>query len=133
MQRLVAVLLTIMALTLAFPALVAAVPGSGQNALTVSLECEDGSNLTLISQAHLNGRFATAHIVGSNRPVPLISLSFVVSIGGVVVDSGSYGHANPEQGQPPISCTGFFELTDPATGELVRFDIEVTGFFPAGR
>jgi hypothetical protein len=122
-----------MALVLAFPGIVAAVPGSGQNALLVSLECDDGSELTLISQAHLNGLFATAHIVGSNRPVPLVSLSFVVSVGGVVVDSGSFGHAHPEQGQPLVDCTGSFELTDPATGELVTFDIESTGFFPAGQ
>ena len=93
MRRALATVLTLVALVLAFPSIVAAVPGSGQNALFVSLECEDGSELTLISQAHLNGRFATAHIVGSNRPVPLVSLSCVVSIGGVMVDSGSFGHA----------------------------------------
>ena len=133
MRRRLASLLTVTALALAFPGTVAAVPGSGQNALIVSLECEDGSELTLISQAHLNGRFATAHIVGSNRPVPLVSLSYVVSIGGVVVDSGSYRHEHPQQGQALVDCTGSFELVDPATGEVVRFDIESTGFFPAGR
>ena len=133
MRRAPATVLSLIALVLAFPGIVAAVPGSGQNALIVSLECEDGSDLSLVSQAHLNGRFATAHIVGSNRPVPLVSLSFVVSVGGVVVDSGSFGHAHPQQGQPLVDCTGSFELIDPATGELVMFDIESTGFFPAGR
>ena len=133
MRRAPATVLSLIALVLAFPGIVAAVPGSGQNALIVSLECEDGSDLSLVSQAHLNGRFATAHIVGSNRPVPLVSLSFVVSVGGVVVDSGSFGHAHPQQGQPLVDCTGSFELVDPATGELVMFDIESTGFFPAGR
>jgi hypothetical protein len=133
MRRFVAVLLTLLALTLALPATVAAVPGSGQNAIVVTLECDDGSELSLISQASLNGRFATAHIIGSNRPVPLVSLSFVVSIDGVVVDSGSFEHAQPQQGQPLVSCTGFFEFTDPATGALLRVDLESTGFFPAGQ
>ena len=133
MRRRLATVLGLVALVLAFPGIAAAVPGSGQNALFVSLECDDGSELTLISQAHLNGRFATAHIVGSNRPVPLVSLAFVVSIGGVVVDSGSYGHAHPQQGQPMVNCTGSFELVDPATGELVLFDVESSGFFPAGQ
>ena len=133
MRRRLASVLTLMALALAFPGIVAAVPGGGQNALIVSLECEDGSELSLISQAHLNGRFATAHIIGSNRPVPLVSLSYVVSIGGVVVDNGSFGHAHPQQGQALVDCAGSFELVDPATGGLVMFDIESTGFFPAGR
>ena len=65
--------------------------------------------------------------------MPLVSLSYVVSIGGVVVDSGSFGHAQAQQGQPLVDCTGSFELVDPATGELVMFDIESTGFFPAGQ
>lgn len=133
MRRFLATVLSLMALILAFPGIVAAVPGSGQNALLVSLECEDGSELTLISQAHLNGLFASAHIVGSNRPVPLVSLSFVVSVGGEVVDSGSFGHAHPQQGQAMVDCTGSFELVDPVTGEPVTFDIESTGFFPAGQ
>ncbi|MBA2632235.1 MAG: hypothetical protein H0U86_04440 [Chloroflexi bacterium] len=114
------------------PAAVAAVPGSGQNAIVVTLECDDGNELSLISQAHLNGRFAAAHIIGSNRPVTLVSLSFVVSIEGVVVDRGSFEHAHPQQGQPIVSCTGFFEFTDPATGALLRVDLESTGSFPAG-
>ena len=50
-----------------------------------------------------------------------------------MVDSGSFGHAHPQQGQPLVDCTGSFELIDPATGEVVMFELESSGFFPAGQ
>jgi hypothetical protein len=115
------------ALALAVPTTGSAVPGSGTNAIPISLTCDSGvGELTLISEASLAGLFATAHIVGSNRPAPLISLDFEVFSNGELVDSGSFGHEHPQQGQPIVTCRGSFMIGD------LTVVFTSTGFFPAG-
>jgi hypothetical protein len=120
---------------LAFAGSAAATPGNGKNTVLIFNEC-GGTSITLVSQASSAGAFATAHVVGSNAPAPLVSLAYVATaeIDGdtVVLDSGSYEHAHPQQGQPLVSCTGSFAITDPASGLEITFHITVTGFFPRG-
>ncbi len=132
-RRLAAAALAI--LTLAMPATVQAAPGNGTNAVLVFNDC-GGTAITLVSQASPRAAFATAHVVGSNRPAPLTSLSYVVTavIDGetVVLDSGGYAHPHVQQGQPVVSCSGYFTTTDPESGLLLTITIQVTGFFPAG-
>jgi hypothetical protein len=102
-------------------------PGNGKNAVFIFNDCSGGvGEVTLVSQASPSGLFATAHVVASNRPAPLISLDYELYIGGELIETGGYAHAHPQNGQPIVSCSGTF-----ATGALV-FVIEVTGFFPAG-
>jgi hypothetical protein len=120
---------------LAFAATAGAVPGKGKNALLIFNDC-GGTTITLVSQASPNAAFATAHVVGSNAPAPLVSLAYVATaeIDGetVVLDSGAYGHAHPQRGKPLVTCTGTFAVTDPGSGLEITFHITVTGFFPRG-
>jgi hypothetical protein len=104
-----------------------ATPGNGQNTVYIFNDCDSGvGEITLVSQASDRGRFATAHLLASNRPAPLISLAYEVVLDGVVVDSGSFSHGHPQKGQPIVNCTGHFEIPGG------RIDIVVSGFFPAG-
>lgn len=125
------VLLTIalvgMALAVSAPA--TATPGNGVNTVYIFNDCDHGvGEVTLVSQASAKGLFATAHVLESNRPAPLISLAYELMLDGIgTVDTGSFAHAHPQQGQPIVACTGSFEVP----GGVIY--IEVTGFFPAGR
>ena len=104
-----------------------AVPGNGKNAFFIFNDCDSGvGEIVLVNQASLTGAFATAHIVGSNRPAPLVSLDYEIFIGEDLIDSGSIRHEHPQQGQPLISCTGSFTLDE------LRFEVDVTAFLPAG-
>ncbi len=105
-----------------------ATPGNGQNTVYIFNDCDSGvGEVTLVGQASDSGLFATAHLLGSNRPAPLISLTYEVVLDGIgVVDSGSYSHAHQQQGQPIVNCTGYFDIP----GGTI--EIEVSGFFPAG-
>ena len=117
----------IAAVTLATATAASAVPGNGQNALLIFNDCDSGvGEVTLMSQASAAGRFATAHVVGTNRPAPLISLRYEAYSGTELVDEGGFAHANTQKGQPVVHCTGTFMIGD------LRFEIEVAGFFPAG-
>jgi hypothetical protein len=118
----------LLALSLALSASATATPGNGKNTVYIFNDCDGGvGEITLVSQASASGLFATAHLLASNRPAPLISLDYEVVLDGVgTVDSGSYSHPHPQQGQPIVSCTGHFDIPD---GVVY---IEVTGFFPAG-
>jgi hypothetical protein len=126
MHRLM-VLLSIAAVALAVAGTGQGVPGSGKNAVFIFNNCDHGiGQITLVSQASPNGLFATAHVVGSNRPAPLISLDYEVYSGTQLLESGGYAHAHPQQGQPIVTCNGTFSIGD------LTFVIRVTGFFPAG-
>lgn len=127
MFRRVAPIAAAIALVLAVTGPAAAVPGNGTNAVFIFNDCDHGvGQITLVSEASANGLFATAHVVGSNRPAPLISLAYDLFIGDELIESGGFEHKNPQQGQPIVSCIGSFTIGD------LRFEIAVTGFFPAG-
>jgi hypothetical protein len=127
MRRRTALAGVVAAVALGVAATASASPGNGTNALLIFNDC-GGTSVTLVSQG--KGAFATAHVVASNAPAPLVSLAYVATaeVDGqtVVVDSGEFAHAHPQQGQPLISCTGEFTVGD------LTFHIEVTGFFPHG-
>ena len=121
-------LLALLGCALAISGSAIATPGNGTNTVYVFNDCDSGvAEITLVSQASDAGRFATAHLVASNRPAPLVSLAYDVVLDGIgVVESGSFSHAQPQKGQPIVRCTGHFDIP----GGVVR--IVVTGFFPAG-
>jgi len=127
MRRTLTLIAVATALTLSLAGPVAAAPGNGKNTVFILNNCDSGiGEITLVSQASLNGRFATAHVVGSNRPAPLISLDYKVSLGADLLESGGYAHKHPQQGQPVVTCVGSFAV------EGLTFEITVTAFFPAG-
>jgi hypothetical protein len=104
-----------------------AAPGNGTNAVLIFNNCDHGvGQVTLVSQASAAGRFATAHVVGTNRPAPLISLQYDLFAGDELIESGGFEHSHPQQGQPVVTCSGSFTI------DGLRFEIQVTGFFPAG-
>lgn len=121
-------LLAFLGCALAISGSAIATPGNGKNTLYIFNDCDSGvGEITLVSQASGAGRFATAHLVENNRPAPLVSLAYDVVLDGIgIVESGSFSHAHPQQGQPIVRCNGHFEVP----GGVV--DIVVTGFFPAG-
>lgn len=127
MRKTLAVLVLGSAIALTLTGTAPATPGNGKNAVFIFNDCDGGvGEITLVSQASPAGRFATAHVVGSNRPAPLVSLDYEIYDGGVVIDSGGYAHPHPQQGQPLVTCNGSF------TVDGLTFVITVTGFFPAG-
>ena len=115
------------ALALASVGAASATPGNGTNAIFIFNDCDSGvGQITLINQGSLAAKFATAHVVGSNRPAPLVSLNYEIYDGTVLIDSGGYAHAHPQQGRSIVTCNGSFDV-----GGLT-FLITVTAFFPAG-
>jgi hypothetical protein len=114
-------------LALALVGAASATPGNGKNTVFIFNDCDNGvGEITLVSQASLAGLFATAHVVGSNHPAPLVSLAYEVYVGATLIDSGAYAHANPQRGQPLVTCDGSFDV------DGLTFVIRVVGFFPAG-
>ena len=93
MRRQLALIGIAAALTFSLCGTAAAVPGNGANGLLIFNDCDSGvGEITLVNQGSLNGLFATAHVVGTNRPVPLISLEYDLYIGGELIESGGYAH-----------------------------------------
>jgi hypothetical protein len=121
-------LVVLLSLALVIASSAVATPGNGRNTVYIFNDCDSGvGKVTLVGQASDRGLFATAHLLASNRPAPLISLAYKVVLDDIgVVDSGSYSHSHPQQGQLIVNCTGYFDIPDG------RIEIEVSGFFPAG-
>ncbi len=127
MRRTLVLLLLVVATGLSVAATASAAPGNGKNAVLIFNDCDSGvGQITLVSQASLNGLYATAHVVGTNRPAPLVSLNYELYDGAVLIDSGGYAHPHPQQGHPLVTCNGSFTI------DGLRFEITVTAFFPAG-
>ena len=64
-------LLALLGCALAVSGSAIAAPGNGTNTVYVFNDCDSGvGQVALVSQASAAGRFATAHLVASNRPAP---------------------------------------------------------------